>query len=121
MLGQTFKPNTDDMRDAPSIAIVYSLEEAGISVRAYDPEGEQQARPSMPRVMFCGGPYEAAEGADAVVLVTDWDSLRALDLGRLAETMAGRTFIDLRNAYPRASIEAAGLESFGIGRPVAGH
>ena len=116
LLGLTFKPNTDDMRDAPSLSIVQSLQDAGAKVRGYDPEGEEQARPLMPGVMFCKGPYEAAEDADAVVLVTEWDALRALDLPRLARIMASPLFIDLRNAYPPADVEAAGLKSFGIGR-----
>ena len=84
LLGLTFKPNTDDMRDAPSLSIVQALEDAGAKVRGYDPEGMEQARPLMPDVEFCDSPYEAAEGADAVVLVTEWDVLRALDLKRLA-------------------------------------
>ena len=87
LLGLAFKPNTDDMRDAPSIAIVQALEDAGVKVRGYDPESMEQARPIMPDVELCAGPYEAAAGADAVVLVTEWDALRALDLERLAAAM----------------------------------
>jgi UDPglucose 6-dehydrogenase len=120
LLGLTFKPNTDDMRDAPSLSIVQALQDAGAVVRGYDPEGEQQARPMMPGVEFCSGPYEAAEGADAVVLVTEWDVLRALDLPRLATTMASPVFVDLRNVYPPEDVTAAGLRSFGIGRPGRG-
>src|SRR3712207_9483995 len=88
LLGLTFKPNTDDMRDAPSLSIVQALQDAGAKVRGYDPEGIEQARPLMPGVEVCDDPYEAAAGADAVVLVTEWDVLRALDLKRLAGTMA---------------------------------
>jgi UDPglucose 6-dehydrogenase len=116
LLGLTFKPNTDDMRDAPSVSIVQALEDAGAAVRAFDPEGVEQARPLMPNVAFADSPYGAAEGADAVVLVTEWDVLRALDLPRLARTMAQPVFVDLRNVYPPEEVEEAGLKWFGIGR-----
>ena len=116
LLGLTFKPNTDDMRDAPSLAIVQALQDAGASVRGFDPEGIEQARPLMPGVEFFNSPYEAAEGAHAVVLVTEWDVLRALDLPRLATTMAQPVFVDLRNVYPRHDVEDAGLRSYSIGR-----
>jgi UDPglucose 6-dehydrogenase len=117
LLGLTFKPNTDDMRDAPSISIVQALEDAGVTVRAYDPEGMEQARPLMPDVALCRNPYEAAEQADAVVLVTEWDALRALDLKRLARTMRGDVLVDLRNVYPPEEVESAGLSWHGIGKP----
>ncbi|HST35840.1 MAG TPA: UDP-glucose/GDP-mannose dehydrogenase family protein [Allosphingosinicella sp.] len=116
LLGLTFKPNTDDMRDAPSLAIVQTLEDAGIKVRGYDPEGMAQARPLMPNVALCASPYEAADGADAVVLVTEWDALRALDLKKLARSMRRPVFVDLRNVYPPEEVEADGLEWHGIGR-----
>jgi UDPglucose 6-dehydrogenase len=116
LLGLTFKPNTDDMRDAPSLSIVQALSDAGVRVRAYDPEGMEQARPMMPNVEFCTGPYEAAEGASAVVLVTEWDVLRALDLKRLARIMAQPVLVDLRNVYPPDEVEQAGLAWHGIGR-----
>jgi UDPglucose 6-dehydrogenase len=116
LLGLTFKPNTDDMRDAPSLAIVQALQDAGAIVRAYDPEGMEQARPLMPDVEFCEDPYQAAADADAVVLVTEWDVLRALDLRRLARTMGQPNLIDLRNVYPPEDAESAGLRWFGIGR-----
>ena len=117
LLGLTFKPNTDDMREAPSIAIVQALEDAGVDVRAFDPEGMEQARPIMPSVEFCRTPYEAARGADAVVLVTEWDVLRALDLDRIARSMRSPVFVDLRNVYPPEEVEAAGLVWHGVGRP----
>ncbi|HEX4735963.1 MAG TPA: UDP-glucose/GDP-mannose dehydrogenase family protein [Allosphingosinicella sp.] len=116
LLGLTFKPNTDDMRDAPSISIVQALQDAGAKVRGYDPEGVEQARPLLPDVEFCDSPYKAAEGADAVVLVTEWDVLRALDLSRLAGAMAQPVFVDLRNVYPPEDVEEAGLRWHGIGR-----
>jgi UDPglucose 6-dehydrogenase len=120
LLGLTFKPNTDDMRDAPSLSIVRALEDAGAEVRGYDPEGIEQARPLMPKVEFHDSPYGAAEGADAVVLVTEWDVLRALDLERLARIMAQPVFVDLRNVYPPEDVEEAGLRWHGIGRAPRG-
>ena len=117
LLGLTFKPNTDDMRDAPSISIVQALEDAGVIVRGYDPEGVEQARPLMPNVTFCRSPYEAAQGADAVVLVTEWDVLRALDLERIAGSMRTAVVVDLRNIYPPEDVENAGLEWHAVGRP----
>jgi UDPglucose 6-dehydrogenase len=116
LLGLAFKPNTDDMRDAPSIAIAQALEDAGVKVRGYDPESMELARPIMPNVELCRGPYEAAAEADAVVLVTEWDALRALDLDRMAGAMRGRAFVDLRNIYPPEEVEEAGLSWYGIGR-----
>ena len=116
LLGLTFKPNTDDMRDAPSLAIVQTLEDAGVKVRGYDPEGLEQARPLMPDVELFDDPYAAADGADAVVLVTEWDALRALDLDRIAARLAQPILVDLRNIYPPEEAEAAGLRWFGIGR-----
>jgi UDPglucose 6-dehydrogenase len=120
LLGLTFKPNTDDMRDAPSLSIVQALQDAGAQVRGFDPEGTEQARPLMPDVEFHTSPYAAAEGADAVVLVTEWDVLRALDLERLARTMGTPVFVDLRNVYPPEDAVAAGLRWFGVGRPPRG-
>ena len=117
LLGLAFKPNTDDMRDAPSLSIVQALEDAGVTVRGYDPESMEQARALMPDVDYCASPYEAAAGADAVVLVTEWDALRALDLDRLAASMRGTILVDLRNIYPPDEVEEAGLAWHGIGRP----
>ena len=122
VLGLTFKPNTDDMRDAPSLSIIQALEDVGARVRAYDPEGMEQARPLLPNVELCSSPYQAADGADAVVLVTEWDVLRALDLRQLAANMAEPVLVDLRNVYRAEEAEAAGLRWFGVGksvRPVA--
>src|SRR6185295_16351443 len=116
LLGLAFKPNTDDMRDAPSIAIVQALQDAGVRVRGYDPESMEQARPLMADVELCPSPYEAAAGADAVVLVTEWDALRALDLDRLAGSMRQKILVDLRNIYPPDEVEEAGLQWHGIGR-----
>ena len=120
ILGLTFKPNTDDMREAPSISIVQTLQDAGATVRAYDPEGIEQAKPLLTDVVFCDSPYAAAEGADAAVLVTEWDVLRALDLKRLAARMAQPILVDLRNVYPPEDAAAAGLTWSGVGRGGAG-
>jgi UDPglucose 6-dehydrogenase len=117
LLGLTFKPNTDDMRDAPSLSIVQSLQDAGATVRGYDPEGVEQARSMMTQVEFYDDPYKAADGADAVVLVTEWDVLRALDLRRLAKSMAQPILVDLRNVYLPEDVENAGLQWHGIGKP----
>jgi UDPglucose 6-dehydrogenase len=116
LLGLAFKPNTDDMRDAPSLAIVQALEDAGVTVRGYDPESMAQARPLMPNVELCRNAYEAVDGADAVVLVTEWDALRALDLKRIAGSMRGNALVDLRSIYPPEEVEEAGLAWHGIGQ-----
>ncbi|WP_287459161.1 UDP-glucose/GDP-mannose dehydrogenase family protein [Sphingomonas sp.] len=116
VLGLTFKPNTDDMRDAPSIAIVQSLIDAGVNVRAYDPEGAETAKAVMPDITYCADAYDAAAGADAVAIVTEWDVFRALDLKRLAATMAAPVLVDLRNIYDRAEAERAGFAYSAVGR-----
>ena len=116
ILGLTFKPNTDDMRDAPSIAIIQSLIDAGAKVRAFDPEGADAARAIMPDVTYCADAYEAAGGADAVAIVTEWDVFRALDLKRLAAPMAAKVLVDLRNVYNCEEAEKAGFAYTGIGR-----
>jgi UDPglucose 6-dehydrogenase len=120
VLGLTFKPNTDDMRDAPSLSVIAALQDAGATVRAYDPEGFEQARPMLPGVEFCENPYVAAEGADALVIVTEWDEFRALDLGRMAKTLNTPLLVDLRNIYPPAEAARAGLTLVGVGKPKAG-
>ena len=116
VLGLTFKPNTDDMRDAPSIAIIQALQDGGAQVRAYDPEGMDAARMMMTDVDFCDNPYVAAQGAAAVVIVTEWDALRALDLPRLKGVMSGDGLVDLRNIYRPADAEAAGFVYVSVGR-----
>ena len=116
VLGLTFKPNTDDMRDAPSIAIIQALQDGGAQVRAYDPEGMDAARMMITDVDFCDNPYVAAQGAAAVVIVTEWDALRALDLPRLKGVMSGDGLVDLRNIYRPADAEAAGFVYVSVGR-----
>ena len=116
VLGLTFKPNTDDMRDAPSLSIIQALQDGGAQVRAYDPEGMDAARKMLNDVDFCASPYEAAEGAAAVVIVTEWDALRALDLPRLRSVMSGDGLVDLRNIYRVADAEGAGFSYVSVGR-----
>lgn len=116
LLGLTFKPNTDDMRDAPSIAIAQTLIDAGAEVSAYDPEGMQIAAEIMPDVTMAESSYDAALNADAVVIVTEWDAFRALDLQKLAKTMSGKALIDLRNIYHPADAVKCGLEYTSVGR-----
>ncbi len=116
LLGLTFKPNTDDMRDAPSVAIATALADAGVTVRAHDPEGTEQAKALMPDLIYCADPYDAATSADAVVIVTEWDAFRAIDLRRLKAAMAGDVLVDLRNIYRREAAEAVGFTYAGIGR-----
>jgi UDPglucose 6-dehydrogenase len=118
LLGLTFKPNTDDMRDSPSISIVQSLIDAGAKVRACDPEGIEQASKIMSDVEFCDDPFVAAKDADALVIVTEWDAYRALDLKKLAATLAKPVLIDLRNVYSADDARRAGLVYIGIGKPV---
>ncbi|WP_174273626.1 UDP-glucose dehydrogenase family protein [Sphingomonas bacterium] len=116
IFGLTFKPNTDDMRDAPSLAVIQALQDCGATVRAHDPEGIEQAAKVLKDVQFFDDPYSAAEGAHAVVLVTEWDAYRALDLGRLKELLADPVLVDLRNVYPIDEVERAGLRYEGVGR-----
>ena len=116
VLGLTFKPNTDDMRDAPSLAIIQSLLDAGATVRAYDPEGMDAAKAMMPGITYCTSAYEAATGADAVTIVTEWDTFRALDLKRLAGVMAGPVMVDLRNIYRPEDVAKAGFAYSSVGR-----
>ncbi len=115
LLGLTFKPNTDDMRDAPSLAIVQSLLDAGASITAFDPEGMEVAAPLMPDVIMAADAYDAAKDADVVVIVTEWDAFRALDLGRLASIVAQKKLVDLRNIYRRSEVERAGFDHYSIG------
>jgi UDPglucose 6-dehydrogenase len=120
VLGLTFKPNTDDMRDAPSIPLVKRLIEQGAEVVGFDPVGREQAEPLLPGIAFAESAYAAAEGADALVIVTEWDEFRALDLEAIASKMRGRALVDLRNVYDRLEAERAGLVHFGVGRGHSG-
>jgi len=116
LLGLTFKPNTDDMRDSPAIAVAQTLIDAGVQVSAYDPEGMEQAKPLMPQVTMCDNPYAAIEGADATVIVTEWDAFRALDFARVKELAAAAVLVDLRNIYNPEDVRALGFTYESIGR-----
>jgi len=116
LLGLTFKPNTDDMREAPSLAIAPALIKAGAAVKAHDPEGMAEARKLMPDISYCADPYEAMTGADAVAFLTEWNSYRALDLRRMKAVLRQPVIVDLRNIYRPAEMRAAGFRYSSIGR-----
>jgi UDPglucose 6-dehydrogenase len=116
VLGLAFKPNTDDMRDAPSIPLVNGLIARGASVRAFDPVAREQAEKIFKDIDFAPDAFSAAEGADALVIVTEWDEFRALDLDKLAHAMRGKVLVDLRNVYDRDEAAEAGLAYSGVGR-----
>ena len=116
LLGLTFKPNTDDMRDAPSIPLVAALIAGGASVVAFDPVGREQAEPLLPGIIFADDALAVADGADAVVVVTEWDEFRGIDLADMASRMRGTALVDLRNVYDPADAKRAGLAYRGIGR-----
>jgi len=115
ILGLTFKPNTDDMRDSPSLDIVPALQQMGASIQAFDPEGHE-ARQMLSGVDFKDGPYEAIEGAHAVVIITEWDQFRALDLERMKSLMLSPIVVDLRNIYRPEDMKAHGLDYSSVGR-----
>jgi UDPglucose 6-dehydrogenase len=116
VLGLAFKPNTDDMREAPSIPLVTGLVARGASVSAFDPVAREQAEKIFSGIEFADDAYAAADGADALVIVTEWDEFRALDLERIASSLRGKALVDLRNVYDRDEAEDAGLRYYGIGR-----
>jgi UDPglucose 6-dehydrogenase len=117
VLGLTFKPNTDDMRDAPSLEILPRLIAAGARIRAFDPEGMDEAQKLMPELVYCRDAYQTMQGADALILLTEWNEFRGLDLGRIRDLLANPLVIDLRNIYQPHEMAAAGLSYCSIGRP----
>ncbi|MGE0118837.1 MAG: UDP-glucose/GDP-mannose dehydrogenase family protein [Dongiaceae bacterium] len=119
VLGLTFKPNTDDMRDAPSLAILPALQHDGAAIRAFDPEGLAEARKLMPDLHYCTDAYEAMDGADALVILTEWNEFRSLDLRQMRERLRQPVVIDLRNIYNPADMADAGFVYHSIGRPSA--
>jgi len=124
ILGLTFKPNTDDMRDAPSIAIIQSFKDAGATIRAYDPEGMDAAKAMITGVGFAKDAYDLVQGAHCLVLVTEWPAFRSFDLERLKSTMATPNLVDLRKVYRRKEVEAHGFSYTGVGKSFsrgAGH
>lgn len=116
MLGLTFKPNTDDMRDSPAIAIAQALIDAGVQVAAYDPEGMEVAKPLMPEVEMQPESYSAIKGADAIAIVTEWDAFRALDFNRIKDLAKAPVLVDLRNIYDPAEVRAKGFAYSSVGR-----
>jgi UDPglucose 6-dehydrogenase len=119
LLGLTFKPDTDDMREAPSIPLVTGLKDMGAIVRAHDPVGMEQARQELPDIEYCDDPYTCAQGADALVIVTEWVQFRALDLARLKQAMKQPVVVDLRNIYRPEEMAAHGFIYESVGRGVA--
>ena len=116
ILGLTFKPNTDDMRDSPSLAVILALQDAGATIRAYDPEGVEQAKTMITGIEYAANPYDAITGADVAVLITEWDAFRALDLDRVRDLMASPVMVDLRNVYNPADMAKHGIAYSSIGR-----
>lgn len=116
LLGLTFKPNTDDMRDSPSLVIISKLQEAGATIRAYDPQGMEEAGTLVENVTFCSEPYETMDGADALVIVTEWNAFRALDLNRVRSLLSKPIMVDLRNIYNPREMEQAGFVYYSVGR-----
>jgi UDPglucose 6-dehydrogenase len=116
VLGVAFKPNTDDVREAPSLCLVPALQDAGATVRAYDPAAMREAAPLLPDVEWCHDAYDAATGCDAVVLLTEWNEFRALDFARLATLMRAPTLVDLRNVYRPEQVRASGFRYESVGR-----
>ncbi|MGD9968381.1 MAG: UDP-glucose/GDP-mannose dehydrogenase family protein [Hyphomonadaceae bacterium] len=117
ILGLTFKPNTDDMREAPALDIVPTLQAEGAKIRAFDPEGMNEARHMLKDVQFATGPYDCVQNADAVVIITEWDQFRALDLDRIKDALKAPTVIDLRNIYRPDEMRAKGFHYVSVGRP----
>jgi len=116
VLGLTFKPNTDDMRESPSIPLITALQDMGAKVRAYDPEGMEQAKPLVSNVAFCEDAYSCAQDASALVIVTEWEQFRALDFDRLKQVMRRPVLVDLRNIYRPEEIARHGFEYESVGR-----
>ena len=116
VLGLTFKPNTDDMRDSPSLAIVPALQQAGATVRAFDPQGMEEAKEMLPGTVFCDDAYETMEGADALAIVTEWNEFRLLDLERAKGLLSTPLLVDLRNIYKPDEIIKAGFDYYSVGR-----
>ena len=119
VLGLTFKPNTDDTRDSPAIPLITALRDLGATVKSYDPAGIEQAKPQLPDVTYCDRAYEAAEGADAVVIATEWEQFRALDLDRLRCVMVRPVIVDLHNIYRADEMKRANFRYLTVGRPAA--
>jgi UDPglucose 6-dehydrogenase len=116
VLGLSFKPNTDDLRESVAVPVIQALRKKGAVIRAYDPAAMEAARPLLPDVVFCNDAYDAAQGADALVLVTEWNPFRNLDLERVRKALRRPLLIDLRNVYDPEKVRALGFEYVGVGR-----
>jgi len=116
VLGLTFKPNTDDMRDAPSLVILPALEAQGATIRAFDPAGMEEARRLMPGVEMAADPYACMDDADALVIITEWDQFRVLDLDRVKMALRAPVIVDLRNVYTATDFAGRGMTYVGVGR-----
>ena len=116
ILGLAFKPNTDDMREASSIPIIQGLQTRGARIKAYDPEAMKEAQKIFQDVIYCKGPYEVAEGSHALVLLTEWNQFRLLDLKRIKGLLQEPVFIDLRNVYEPHHVRGLGFRYCGVGR-----
>jgi len=119
VLGLTFKPNTNDLRDAPSLEIIPMLQEEGATIRAYDPAGMDEARKLLPGITLCANAYDAAAGAEALVLMTEWNQLRNLELERIKRNLKAPVFVDLRNVYEPARMASLGFHYTSVGRPAS--
>jgi UDPglucose 6-dehydrogenase len=116
VLGLAFKPNTDDIREAPAIEIIQALLKAGVKISAFDPAAMHEARKVLKGIRYCEDPYGTAQNADAVVLITEWNEFRNLDLNRLRQSVRNPIFIDLRNVYDEQRMKQAGFRYVGVGR-----
>ncbi len=116
VLGIAFKPNTDDVREAASLTVIPALQAAGAAIRAHDPEAAEAAEPELPGVTWCADAYDAAQGADILVILTEWNTYRAMDMERLGEAMSGRVIIDMRNVYRLDDMRGKGLRYVSVGR-----
>ena len=117
VLGLTFKPNTDDMRDSPSLPIINDLQSAGAKIRVYDPCGMDEARKLLTDITFCSDSYDAMKDAVAIVIITEWNEFRSLDLERVKNIVSKPVLIDLRNIYSAPELLSAGFEYYSLGRP----
>jgi UDPglucose 6-dehydrogenase len=116
VLGLSFKPETDDIRESPALSVISDLVAAGVTVRAFDPAAMTNAKAVFPDLYYAKDAYDCAQGADVLVLVTEWNEFRALDFGRLARILKSKTVVDLRNVYDPAELKAAGWRYTGVGR-----
>jgi len=116
VLGIAFKPNTDDIREAPALDIIHLMQNEGAIIRAYDPQAMDNARSILKKTTLCEGPYQVAEGADALVLATEWNEFKQLDFGKIKASMRGSIILDGRNLWDGETLRALGFTYFGMGR-----